>query len=119
MSYHAYATAIEAAARVDAGEVHSGVLLARTALGAVEAGSSEYGIEVRDLCCEALQKGAPASAGDAYHRAGMRVRKVASYIRDARLRALFLERTVVRRILAAEAEGPAAGQDPLRRGEMA
>ncbi|WP_437602579.1 protein kinase domain-containing protein [Sorangium sp. So ce590] len=119
MSYHAYATAIEAGARVDAGEVHSGVLLARTALGAVEAGSSEYGIEVRDLCCEALQKGAPASAGDAYHRAGMHVRQVASYIRDARLRALFLERTVVRRILAAEAEGPAAGLDPLRRGEMA
>ncbi|WP_438010097.1 protein kinase [Sorangium sp. So ce321] len=119
MSYHAYATAIEAAARVDAGEVHSGVLLARTALGAVEASSSEYGIEVRDLCCAALQKGAPASAVDAYHRAAMHVRQVAGYIRDARLKALFLERTVVRRILAAEAEGPAAGQDPLRRGEMA
>ncbi|WP_433935919.1 serine/threonine-protein kinase PknK [Sorangium cellulosum] len=119
MSYHAYATAIEAASRVDAGEVHTGVLLARTALGAVEASSSEYGIEVRDLCCAALQKGAPASAGDAYHRAGMHVRQVAGYIRDARLRALFLERTVVRRILAAEAEGPAAGHDPLRRGEMA
>ncbi|WP_437666141.1 serine/threonine-protein kinase [Sorangium sp. So ce1182] len=119
MSYHAYATAIEAAARVDAGEVHSGVLLARTALGAVEASSSEYGVEVRDLCCAALQKGAPASAVDAYHRAAMHVRQVADYIRDARLKALFLERTVVRRILAAEAEGPAAGHDPLRRGEMA
>ncbi|WP_420894976.1 tetratricopeptide repeat protein [Sorangium cellulosum] len=119
MSYHAYATAIEAASRVDAGEVHTGVLLARTALGAVEASSSEYGIEVRDLCCAALQKGAPASAGDAYHRAAMHVRQVAGYIRDARLRALFLERTVVQRILAAEAEGPAAGHDPLRRGEMA
>ncbi|AUX21946.1 uncharacterized protein SOCEGT47_024440 [Sorangium cellulosum] len=119
MSYHAHATAIEAASRVDAGEVHSGVLLARTALGAVEAGSSEYGIEVRDLCCEALRNGAPASAGDAYHRAAMHVREVAGYIRDARLKALFLERAVVRRILAAEAEGPAAGQDPLRRGEMA
>ncbi|WP_437639518.1 serine/threonine-protein kinase [Sorangium sp. So ce854] len=119
MSYHAYATAIEAASRVDAGEVHTGVLLARTALGAVEASSSEYGIEVRDLCCAALQKGAPASAADAYHRAAAHVRAVAGYIRDARLKALFLERTVVRRILAAEAEGPAAGHDPLRRGEMA
>jgi hypothetical protein len=104
---------------VDAGEVHSGVLLARTALGAVEAGSSEYGIEVRDLCCEALQKGAPASSTDAYHRAAAHVRRVAGYIRDARLRALFLERTVVRRVLAAEADGPAAAHDPLRRGEMA
>ncbi|CAN92912.1 MULTISPECIES: serine/threonine-protein kinase [Sorangium] len=119
MSYHAHATAIEAASRVDAGEVHSGVLLARTALGAVEAGSSEYGIEVRDLCCEALQKGAPASSTDAYHRAAAHVRRVAGYIRDARLRALFLERTVVRRVLAAEADGPAAAHDPLRRGEMA
>ncbi|WP_437681002.1 serine/threonine-protein kinase [Sorangium sp. So ce131] len=119
MSYHAMATAIEASARVEAGEVHSGVLLARTALGAVEAGSSEYGIEVRDLCCEALQKGAPASAADAYHRAAMHVRQVAGYIRDARLRALFLDRAVVRRLLAGEAEGPAAGEDPLRRGEMA
>ncbi|WP_437878192.1 serine/threonine-protein kinase [Sorangium sp. So ce513] len=119
MSYHAYATAIEAASRVDAGEVHTGVLLARTALGAVEASSSEYGIEVRDLCCAALQKGAPASAADAYHRAAAHVRAVAGYIRDARLKALFLERAVVRRLLAAEAEGPAAGHDPLRRGEMA
>ena len=65
-SYHLYATAIEAAARVDAGELHTGVLLARTALGAVEAPSgSEYGLEIRALCCEALRKGAPASARDA------------------------------------------------------
>jgi hypothetical protein len=104
---------------VDAGETQSGVLLARTALGAVEAGSSEYGIEVRDLCCGALRKGAPTTAGDAYHRAALHVRKVASYVCDTRLRALFMERPVVRRILEADAQGPSAGLDPLHRGEMA
>ncbi|MCC6552106.1 MAG: protein kinase [Polyangiaceae bacterium] len=100
MSFHAYATAIEAASRADAGELHSAVLLARTALGAVDAGSSEYGIEIRDLACDVLRRGAPASAPDAYHRAALHVRKVASYVRDARLRHLFYDRPIVRRLLA-------------------
>jgi tetratricopeptide (TPR) repeat protein len=108
MSYHAYATAIEAAARADAGEAHSAVLLARTALGAVEAGSSEYGIEIRDLACDVLRRGAPASAPDAYHRAALHVRKVASYIRDARHRDLFAARPAVRRILDEDAQHPDA-----------
>ena len=105
MSYHAYATAIEAAARADANELHSAVLLARTALGAVEAGSSEYGIEIRDLACGVLAQGAPGSAPDAYHRAALHVRKVASYIRDPRHRELFVVRPVVRRILDGEPPG--------------
>jgi hypothetical protein len=37
VAYHFYAMAVEAAARVDAGEVHAATLLATTALGAVEA----------------------------------------------------------------------------------
>ncbi|EYF07514.1 serine/threonine-protein kinase [Chondromyces apiculatus] len=102
MSYHAYATAIEAATRADVDELHSAVLLARTALGAVEAGSSEYGIEIRDLACSVLSRGAPASAPDAYHRAALHVRKVASYVRDPRHRELFAARPVVQRILSAE-----------------
>jgi hypothetical protein len=110
MSYHAYATAIEAASRADAGELHSAVLLARTALGAVEAGSSEYGIEIRDLACEVLRKGAPASAPDAYHRAALHVRKVASYVRDARHKDLFATRPAVRRILDEDALHPDAGR---------
>jgi tetratricopeptide (TPR) repeat protein len=104
MSYHAYATAIEAAARAEAGELPSAVLLARTALGAVDAGSSEYGIEIRDLAGEVLRRGAPANAPDASHRAALHARKVASYIRDSRLRALFFERPVVRRLLAEGAQ---------------
>ena len=101
VSFHVYATAIEAAARVDAGESHTGVLLARTALGAIESTvGSEYGVEVRSLCCEALRRGAPATARDAAARALAHVRKVAGNVRDPRLRALFYRRPVVDRILA-------------------
>ena len=121
LSYHIHATAIEAAARVDAGENHTGVLLARTALGAIESTSfSEYGIEVRALCIEALRKGSSNGARDALLRAATHVRKVAGYVRDARLRALFLRRPVVERILS-EADGSdvSSRSDPLSRGGMA
>ncbi len=115
ISYHAYATAIEAVARVAAGEVHSGVLLARTALGTVEAIASEYGLEVRALSCEALRRGAPQSAREASLRAVAHVRKVLGYIRDPRLAALFLRRPIVERILAeARASGVEAHAGPLR-----
>src|SRR6185369_12405209 len=81
VSYHAYASAIEAAARVDVGEVHSGVLLARTALGAVETASSEYGLEIRALVCEAMRKGAPGNAREAASRAAAHARRVLAYAR--------------------------------------
>jgi eukaryotic-like serine/threonine-protein kinase len=108
VSYHAYATAIEAVARVSSGEVHSGVLLARTALGTVEAVASEYGLEVRALACEALRRGALSSAREASLRAVAHVRKVRGYVRDPRLSALFLRRPIVERILA---EAQATGAD--------
>ncbi|MBL9023334.1 MAG: protein kinase [Myxococcales bacterium] len=101
MSFHIYATAVEAAARIDAGELHTGTLLARTALGAIEScGGSEYGVEVRALCCEAIRRGAPGSALDAYQRAAAHVTKVASYIRDPSLKHSFLGRAMVARILS-------------------
>jgi tetratricopeptide (TPR) repeat protein len=118
IGYHVYATALEAAARVDAGEVHTGVLLARTALGAIEATvGSEYGIETRAACCEALRKGAPESARDASMRAAAHVRRIAGYVRDPRLKGLFMQRPLVDRILV-EADGYAADAllDPLTHG---
>ncbi|MEJ7731722.1 MAG: protein kinase [Polyangiaceae bacterium] len=118
IGYHVYATALEAAARVDSGEVHTGVLLARTALGAIEATvGSEYGIETRAACCEALRKGAPGSARDASMRAAAHVRRIAGYVRDPRLKGLFMQRPLVDRILV-EADGYAADAllDPLTRG---
>ncbi len=117
MSFHLYATAVEAASRLDAGELHTGVLLARTALGAVEScGGSEYGVEVRSLCCDAIRRGAPSSAADAYQRGAAHVKKVASFIRDPELRTAFLSRSLVATILleAGErglSEAPAPGAE--------
>jgi tetratricopeptide (TPR) repeat protein len=120
VSYHAYATAIEAAARVDVGEVHSGVLLARTALGVVETASSEYGLEIRALAVEALRKGAPSSAREAATRAVAHARKVLGFVRDDRLASLFARRPLVTSIVAeAIASGlgaadAAVAADPIR-----
>lgn len=121
LSYHIYATAIEAAARVDAQEHHTGVLLARTALGAIESTSSEYGIEVRALCTDALRRASPLGLRDALFRASAHVRAVAAHIRDSRLRELFLRRTIVARILSeADSLGFESGRfEPRSRGEFA
>jgi tetratricopeptide (TPR) repeat protein len=117
VSYHAYATAIEAIARVDAGELHSGVLIARTALGAVETVSSEYGVEIRGLSCEALRKGAPGSAREACQRAVAHARKVMGFVRDPRLAALFLRRPAVLHLAAeVEASGVAGALETIRGG---
>lgn len=115
VSYHTYATAIEALARVGTGEVHSSILLARTALGAVETMASEYGLEVRALSCEALRRGSPSSARECAARSAAHVRQVSGHIRDARLGALFLRRPIVMRILDdAQALGVDLATDPLR-----
>ncbi len=117
VSYHAYATAVEAAARIDVGEVHSGVLLARTALGVVETASCEYGLEIRALAVEALRKGAPSSAREAASRAVAHARQVLGHVRDERLAALFVRRPVVGRIVAeAERSGVAGAIDLVRGG---
>ncbi len=112
ISFHIYATAVEAAARVAAGEVHAGVLLARMALGAVEAvGNSEYGIEVRALACEALAKGGVGKHDDAHARAVAHVRRVAQHVRSAELRAAFLRRPMVLKIMRqAGVEPPSADE---------
>ena len=117
VSFHIYATAIEGAARIDVGESPTGVLLATTALGSIEAVvGSEYGLEVRALCCEALSKGAPSIAADACLRAVAHVHRVACHVRDHRLRGLFYRRPLVARILAHAAkhgiEPDAAASEP-------
>ena len=108
MSYHVYATAIEAVARVDLGNGQAGVLLATTALGAVEAmEGSEYGIEIRSLCCEAVIKAvgfdrsATASTlnTSVCRRASNQVDKVLSYVRDPQLRERFMMRPPIRSIV--------------------
>ncbi|MBM4358914.1 MAG: AAA family ATPase [Deltaproteobacteria bacterium] len=108
VSYHVYATALEAVARVELGSGQAGVLLATTALGAVEAmEGSEYGIEVRSLCCEAVIRalGADGSGAgatvmtDVCRRALSHVDALSGFIRDPAQRERFMMRPPVRSIL--------------------
>jgi len=100
VAFHFYAMAIEASARVDMGEQHTGILLATTAMGAIETlQGSEYGLFTRALCCEALRKAGSPQAEEMRNRASDHVRRLLSYIRDPVLKGLFLKRRVVRDIL--------------------
>ncbi|MDB4939126.1 MAG: Serine/threonine protein kinase [Labilithrix sp.] len=96
VAYHFYAFAVEAAARVDAGEVHAATLLATTALGAVEAlQGCEYGLEIRVLCADALKRAASPQAPGARQRAVDYAAALMSTIRDTRLKRRFSERPLV------------------------
>jgi serine/threonine protein kinase/tetratricopeptide (TPR) repeat protein len=96
VAYHFYAMAVEAAARVDAGEIHTATLLATTALGAVEAlQGCEYGLEVRALCADALKRAASPQAAQARQRAVDYAAALVGTIRDGRLKRRFAERPLV------------------------
>ena len=96
VAYHFYAFALEASARVDAGEVHSATLLATTALGAVEAlQGSEYGLDVRTLCADALKRAGSPQAAATRQRAIDFATGVMETIRNMRLRRLYSQRPVV------------------------
>ena len=96
VAYHFYAMAVEAAARVDAGEVHAATLLATTALGAVEAlQGCEYGLEIRVLCADALKRAASPQAPQARQKAVDYAAALAGTIRDPRLKRRFTERPLV------------------------
>src|SRR5258706_11328950 len=105
--------AIEARARVEMGENHTGILLATTAMGAIETlQGSEYGLATRALCCEALTRAGSPQAGEIRSRARTYVNRVIAYIRDPIFRELFLKRRVVAQILENE---PAPTQNPGQR----
>src|SRR4029077_19255451 len=96
VAYHFYAMAVEAAARVDAGEVHAATLLATTALGAVEAlQGCEYGLEIRVLCADALKRATSPQAAAARQRAVDYASALMATIRDSRLKRRFAERPLV------------------------
>jgi eukaryotic-like serine/threonine-protein kinase len=120
VSYHVFSTAIEATARVRSGDVQAGVMLATTALGAVEAmEGSEYGIHARALCCRAVidaldndRIGSTATmAAEVCRRSLAHVDKVASHAREPRLRELFFKRPSVKYIVehAAKFSPPSEG----------
>jgi serine/threonine protein kinase/tetratricopeptide (TPR) repeat protein len=96
VAYHFYAFAVEAAARVDAGEVHAATLLATTALGAVETlQGCEYGLEIRVLCADALKLAGSPQAPFARQKAVDYAGTLVGLIRDLRLKRLFSERPLV------------------------
>ncbi|HOU94124.1 MAG TPA: tetratricopeptide repeat protein, partial [Polyangiaceae bacterium] len=110
VAYHFFAMAIESAARCDIGEQHTGILLATTAIGAMETiQGSEYGLETRAICCEAMQRARSPQAPEMHRRSAAHARRLHAGIHDPHFAALFLKRPVVRYLLGGSPpEAPAA-----------
>jgi hypothetical protein len=101
VTFHFYAMAIEAAARVDIGEQHTAILLATTTLGAIETlQGSEYGMETRALCVETLTRTRSPQAPDMRVRAAAYVRRLHEAIRNPELKRTFLARPLVEQLLS-------------------
>jgi len=112
VSFQFYALALEAAARVEAGETHAATLLATTALGAVEnLQGCEYGLEIRVLCADALARAGSPQAPQAKERAIHHASALLGSIRDRRLRRLFARRPVVAWLGSPEIAAVAAEPD--------
>jgi hypothetical protein len=106
VAFHFYAMAVEARARVDIGEHHTGILLATTASGAIETiQGSEYGLETRALCSEALEAARSPQAPEMRERAARHARKILDSIRASDFKKAFSRRAVVVFLLGAAEEG--------------
>jgi len=107
VAFHFYAMAIEACARVEMGEQHTGILLATTAMGAIETlQGSEYGLHTRVLCWHALRKADSPQASEAQRRANDYVGRLLFNIRDTAFRDSFLRRRMVAEVLTSQGRGP-------------
>src|SRR5690349_9904444 len=92
--------AIEAVARVDIGEHHTGILLATTAMGAIETiQGSEYGLETRALSCEAMTAARSPQAPEMRERAARHARRLLDGIRGPEFHSSFAQRPLVTRLL--------------------
>jgi hypothetical protein len=101
VAFHFYAMAVEAAARVEVGEVHTGILLATTAMGAIETlQGSEYGLHTRALCCEALRLAGSPQADEMRERAANYAGTLLADISDRQFRAMFINRAPVAAVLS-------------------
>ncbi|HEX4337185.1 MAG TPA: protein kinase [Polyangiaceae bacterium] len=111
VAFHFYAMAIEARARVDIGEHHTGILLATTASGAIETiQGSEYGLETRALCCEALETARSPQAPQMRERAEGHARTVRDSIRAGEFRRAFERRRIVVALLGEPARDSSASR---------
>ena len=109
VAFHFYAMAIEARARVDMGEEHTGILLATTALGAIDTlQGSEYGLATRALGCETLRVARSPQAEEMRERAARYARSLLEHIRDPSFRRSFVERKVVKDVLTKSDSRPDA-----------
>lgn len=114
VAFHFYAMAVEAAARVDIGEQHTGILLATTAMGAMETiQGSEYGLATRALCCEALKRSGSTQAHDMIERGANWVSGLAATIRGLEVRERFLKRPPARVLLRLAAESTGTTPPPM------
>jgi hypothetical protein len=96
VAFHFYAMSIEACARVEMGEQHTGILLATTAMGAIETlQGSEYGLQTRVVCWDALKKAGSPQADEARRRASEYVKKLLGNIRDPGFQRSFMKRQMV------------------------
>lgn len=99
-SLNFYAMALEAKARIEIGEVHTASLLATTTLGAVEnLEGSEYALETRLLCLEALEHAKSTQLLGLQNKSATFVRGLADRIRSAALRQTFSSRPIVKALL--------------------
>lgn len=111
VAFHFYAMALEGAARVDIGEQHTGILLSTTAMGAIDTlQGSEYGLETRALCLEALEKTRSPQAAQMRGRAAEYTRALVDSIRDSELRKGFVSRALVAELLRRPPEGLTLGE---------
>ena len=93
VSFHFFAMAIEAVARIDLGEMHAATLVATTALGAVEnLQGCEYGLDIRSMCADVLKRAGSPQAASARQRAVDHAQALLNSVRDSRLRKLFTQR---------------------------
>jgi tetratricopeptide (TPR) repeat protein len=103
VAYHFYAMAIEAAARADIGESHTGILLATTAMGAIDTiQGSEYGLETRALCLEALERSGSPQAKEMKKRGRRFAHEIFELIRDPELKHLFCRRPAVAKLFGSQ-----------------
>ncbi len=113
VAFHFYAMSVEAAARVDIGEQHTGILLATTAMGAIETvQGSEYGLETRALCVDALVKADSPQQDEFRKRAANYANELLTNIRDPILRDLFCRRAIVASIQAPDENVSASAVAP-------
>ncbi len=112
-SFHFYAMAIEARARVDVGEQHTGILIATTALGAVDAlQGTEYSLQSRALCCDALERAGSPQAKELRNRSRAVAERCAARIVDPQLKQAFMRRPHVAALLGKSASEPGASPQP-------